>query len=421
MITRPLAGSPDRRRPRTILLRSAWQTTNIGDIAHTPGVLRLLEQHLPEATVILWPGRLDRGVEPLLRRRFPGLRIVRNGAHWHSPDPRPDDPTVEQAIEEADLMLHGSGSGLPGQVELQRWRQATEKPYGAYGVTTGSVSGSTDGEPRLSDELRRLLQGAAFLFTRETTSLEVLRRADIRGPHLDFAPDGTFALDLRDDAAAERLMQRAGLEADRFICAVPRLRITPYWEIYPERGIPPEEVAWKQAVNEAHAESDHAKLREVIISWARETGQKALLCPEMTYQLGLLRPLLFDRLPEDVKPNVVTMDRFWLTDEAASVYCRARAVVSMECHSPIIANANGRPGFYLRQPTDTWKGQMYPDLGLGDWKFDLDTATGRQIAERLLQVHAHYDAALVQVRGAANRATERFAQTMGVVRSVLER
>jgi len=34
-------------RPRRILLRSSWQTINIGDVAHTPGMLHLLERHLP--------------------------------------------------------------------------------------------------------------------------------------------------------------------------------------------------------------------------------------------------------------------------------------------------------------------------------------------------------------------------------------
>ncbi len=29
-------------RPKRILLRSSWQTVNIGDIAHTPGMLALL-------------------------------------------------------------------------------------------------------------------------------------------------------------------------------------------------------------------------------------------------------------------------------------------------------------------------------------------------------------------------------------------
>ena len=41
-------------RPPRILLRSSWQVVNIGDIAHTPGVLALLEKHLPEAEVRLW-------------------------------------------------------------------------------------------------------------------------------------------------------------------------------------------------------------------------------------------------------------------------------------------------------------------------------------------------------------------------------
>jgi hypothetical protein len=36
----------DIRRPPRILLRSSWQIVNIGDIAHTPGVLALIEKHI---------------------------------------------------------------------------------------------------------------------------------------------------------------------------------------------------------------------------------------------------------------------------------------------------------------------------------------------------------------------------------------
>ena len=39
-----------KRAPR-IVLRSSWQTVNIGDIGHTPGVLALLEKHIPEAEI----------------------------------------------------------------------------------------------------------------------------------------------------------------------------------------------------------------------------------------------------------------------------------------------------------------------------------------------------------------------------------
>ena len=89
-----------------------------------------------------------------------------------------------------------------------------------------------------------------------------------------------------------------------------------------------------------------------------------------------LRPLLYDPLPEDVKPSVAVLDRYWLTAEAASVYARAAAVVSFEMHSPIMAVATGTPAVQLRQPTDTRKGQMWRDVGLDAWLFEIDDSTG---------------------------------------------
>src|SRR3954471_11938256 len=63
-------------RPPRILLRSSWQTVNIGDIGHTPGVIRLLGEHLPEAEVTLWPSGVGDGVQEMLRSNFPGLKIA---------------------------------------------------------------------------------------------------------------------------------------------------------------------------------------------------------------------------------------------------------------------------------------------------------------------------------------------------------
>src|SRR5262245_35531344 len=62
--------------PRQILLRSSWQTVNIGDIAHTPGMLALLEKHHPNDSVTLWPKGINDEVEKLLTGRFPKLAIV---------------------------------------------------------------------------------------------------------------------------------------------------------------------------------------------------------------------------------------------------------------------------------------------------------------------------------------------------------
>ncbi len=378
--------------PKKILLRSSWQTVNIGDIAHTPGMLALLEKHLPEAEVTLWPNRLSPEVEALLRRRFPKLRLAVTRQER------------DQAMAECDFCLHGSAPGLVGWRELETWR-ATGKPYGFGGVTLN------DAELR---DRRELLAGARFVFCRDTLSLEALRQSGVTGPLMEFGPDATFHLDLHDDKAAESFLAEHKLEPRRFACFVPRLRYTPYWK--DGRKMPAEEIAQKEAVNEQHREADHAKLRAAITAWVRETGHQALLCPEMTYQVALLRPLLFDPLPDDVKPRVVARSAYWLTDEAASTYARAAAVVSCEMHSPIIALANRAPAIHARQPTDTRKGQMWRDVGLDDWLFEIDESTGEQIAARLLDIHRNQEQTQAHVTKARDYVAQRGARMARAVR-----
>jgi len=278
------------------------------------------------------------------------------------------------------------------QAELAR---KAGKPYGFAGVTLND------------DELkshRELLAGAKFVFTRDGDSLKALRKAAIEGPKTAFGPDATFALDLRDDEAAAKLLKEHGLEAGKFLCAIPRLRWTPYWEIHPERVKPNPQ---RSAVNEAFAERDHAKMREAIVAWVMETKQRVFLVPEMTYAVARLRPLLFDPLPAAVKPSVAVLDRYWLTAEAASVYAKAAAVVSFEQHSPIMAIAAGTPAVLLRQPTDTRKGQMWRDIGLNDWVFEIDDSTGAQIAERVLEIGGDLPAARKTAEKAREFARER--------------
>lgn len=386
-----LAQSP--ARPRKILLRSSWQTVNIGDIAHTPGMLTLLEKHRPEAEVTLWPNTLSAEVEKILTARFPKLKIAK---------------TKEQkdaALAECDFFLHGSGPGLVGWKEAELARKAG-KPYGFAGVTLN------DGEIK---DRRALLGGAKFVYLRDSDSMKALKESGpLEGgtPTIDFGPDATFALDLRDDEAAAALLKQHNLEPGKFLCAVPRLRWTPYWEIHPEsRRVDPERVK----VNEEYAERDHAKLREAITGWVRETKMRVFLCPEMTYAVSRLRPLLFDSLLEDVKPHVAVMDRYWLTAEAASVYAKAAAIASFEQHSPIIGIANGTPSVLLRQPTDTRKGQMWRDVGLNDWIFEIDQTTGAQITERVLQIGKDLPAARAIAEKARKFAQERMAAMIGAI------
>src|ERR1044072_4228567 len=107
--------APPAATPRRILLRSSWQTVNIGDIAHTPGMLALLEKHCPNDFVTLWPKGLNAEVENLLTARFPKLAISHSK---HDQD---------AALKACDFFLHGSGPGLSGAAEAEHARK-TGKP-----------------------------------------------------------------------------------------------------------------------------------------------------------------------------------------------------------------------------------------------------------------------------------------------------
>ena len=153
----------------------------------------------------------------------------------------------------------------------------------------------------------------------------------------------------------------------------------------------------------------------------RETGLKAILCPEMTYEIAVAKEHLFDPLPDDVKPNVIWRDTFWLADEAASVYARAVAVVSAECHLPIIALSQGTPGFYVRNPADSVKAQMFRDLGLTDWVFESGQTTGQKLWDNLKPIHENRAAGRAKVDTAMQQAAAIQKRMVEVIADAVEK
>jgi polysaccharide pyruvyl transferase WcaK-like protein len=345
----------DLKRPPRIVLRSSWQTVNIGDIGHTPGVLALLEKHFPAAEVSLWPMDVRNGVEAMLRRRFPRLRLIKDKAEAFA----------------HDFLLHGSGPYLTAHRDVEAWKTETGKPYGIYGITMAAA-----GDPGmkimrttgLDDRIKSLLDGASFVFLRDGVSLQVVKDAGVKAPVVAFGPDGAFAADVRDDAAATAFLRRHGLEEGKFVCFLPNLRNAPYWEVKPGYAFDPV----KHARNEEMKEHDHRPLRDALVAIVRETPMKALIVPEDSTQMKSGRELLFDPLPDDVKRKTVWRESFWLTDEAIATYVRSAGLVSLEMHSPIMALGNDVPAIVCRFKEQTSKGTMWRDLGLGDWLFDLD-------------------------------------------------
>ena len=398
-------------RPPRILLRSSWQSVNIGDIGHTPGALSLLEKHFPEAEITLWPGELGHGSRELLTKGYPRLKIAEGSVK----DDKPTTAALAKAWDETDLYLSGSGSGFPAAAHAVTFHKVTGKPVGVFGVSTDPISGIGRGREaeggtleqirakaaklpptHLSADLRYIMDRSAFFFCRDTISRDYLKTQGVKTPILEFGPDAQLGMRLRDDVKGLAWLATHQLQEGKFICVIPRLRYTPYYRVKNTPRVASDDI--KDAINERTTEKDHAKLREMIASYIRATGNKVMVCAEMTYQVQMGKDVLVDPLPADVKKNVVWRDTYWLPDEAASIYAKAQAVISVECHSPLIALHNGTPTFYVRLPTDTCKGQMYRDFGANDWFFEVDETSGPQLWSRLETIVKDPAAAKAKVR-----------------------
>lgn len=385
-------------RPRKIMLKSSWQTVNIGDIAHTPGVLTLLERHIPNAEIILWPNNIDNGVEEMLRKNFPKVRIVKGNA---KADGEPTTPELKAAFEEADFLLHSSGPSLVAQKSLAAWRKKTGKPYGVYGITFSSK------DPEAID----LLTNARFVYFRDSVSLATAKESGAQCPIMEFGPDGAFAVTLRNDEAAKAFLKANDLTPGKFLCCIPRLRYTPYWKIH---GKPMNaEADRKHARSEEMKEHDHAPLRAAIAAVIKETDMKVLLCPEDQSQMAVGKEMLLDKLPDDVKRRVAWRENYWLTDEALSTYTMSAGLFGLEMHSPIMCIGNGIPALVGRFEEQTTKGFMWRDIGLNDWLFDLDKESDiARIVPTVVELAKNPEAAKAKAAKAKAFVEQRQRETM---------
>ena len=400
LVTALRAAAPAGRAPR-ILLRSSWQIVNIGDIAHTPGVLTLIERTLPKAEVRLWAsGDLSEEVIAMEHRRFPQLQIVKGSIGANG---KASKPELADALAWTDFLLHGSGPSLVAARDVAAFAKHVGKPYGVYGITHGT-------NPPTADE-RTVFDGARFVFFRDELSLKLARTQNLKSPIVDFAPDGAFACDLRNDAAADAFLAAHDLTPGQFLCCIPKLRFTPYWLI---RNSPKDET--RHARNEAMKVADHAPLLEAINAVVRETKMKILLCPEDKTQMTVNKEQLYDHLPADVKPRVVWREKFWLTDEALSTYVRSAGLFGHEQHSPIMCIGAGIPAIVCRWAEQTTKGDMWRTIGLGDWLFNMDVeADKKKVAPAVLALAKDPAAARAKAEKARAVVERDQRDTMAVV------
>lgn len=386
-----------------VLLCSGWQSVNIGDVAHTPAALALLKQHLPDANITVWEYKpLSPDTRNMLARRFPGVNIVSGSV---APDAdAASNPQLDAAIRGADFLLHGSGPATLAWACAEAFRRLTGRAFGVYGVTYGLY-----GIPE-----RETLSRAAFVYFRDEVSLRAAQNHGVSPPVIEWAPDVAFAFAERDDAKATAFLAANDLTSGNFLCVIPRLRNTPFWEM------PGHDAAFdpvKHERNEAMKHLDHRPLVEAIVRVVRETAMKVLICAEDITQIAVGKTCLFDRLPADVQSRVVWRETFWLPDEALSVYAQSAGVFGCEMHSPIMCVGNGISAVVCRWAEQSSKGTMWQTIGLSDWLFDLDNEhDSRRVAETVLALAQNPGAAREKVDRARRVVQARHTETFAVVR-----
>jgi hypothetical protein len=416
-----------------VLVSTMGMAQNIGDVGHTPSMVRAFGRWAPQASITVWPLRAFGDAErAMLRRHCPQAEVVDGGLDEHG---RPNTAALRRAFDDADVFVHGSGPTVHRAAHMAAWAQETGRPYGVFGVTVDPFGPSAgirtaageplpDGGPldvlaaeigklppdHLAVDRRHLLDGASFVYCRDTLSAGYVTGQAIGAPVVDFGPDATFAFDARDEPAAMTVLHDLGLAGKRFVCVIPRLRYSP--RAGAVGAARTDEDRRRDAVNTATMDRDLDLLCDAVAGIVRETGMSVLVCPEMSYQVALAADHLAGRLPADVADRVAWLPRFWLPDEAASVYARAAALVSMECHSPIIATVAGTPALYVRQPTDTIKGHMWPDVGLGAHLREIDSTNADDLVDWVVSACGR-DADEVTARvGAAARGAQAALATM---------
>lgn len=382
-----------------ICLISGWNLYNIGDVAITPGFLRLVDKHFPEARVTLFAASYPNEIAAYLKPKFPSLEVM----PMEFKAGQALTPAFEKTFASASLLVLNSGMTMSygyyglqwenyiGRVLAFMKARALKIPYGIYGHSFDRI------EPHADVMYSDVLSTAAFIYTRDSASLEMLKKAGVKCPEMAFGPDATFGFDLRDEERARLFLERHRLEAGQFLAFIPRLDVNRF--------------------REDGREKDHAaQTREIIVRWVRQTRLPVAMVPEVQRQIEPARTMVYEQLPADVKPMVRFEPNYWMPDEAQAVYAKAALLVSAEMHSPILALAAGTPSIHFYFTQAGLKQNMYRDLGIGEWLFDQDQTGAEPIVKALVEAERDRKRARAKVEAAMTIVRRRQMETMAMVR-----
>lgn len=407
----------------TILLKSGWNRYNFGDIAHTPGFLRLAQMYLPEAHVIVWASSYPEWLTNYLMVRFPKVEVVSGnlgvvGAQATS--------ELTAAFERADIFIYNSGpifnhghEVVDGVVKREGWRsfnwnstvepllpcvyaKAKGIPFGIFGQSF--IHFAPPGDVLVAN----ILSQAAFISTRETDSLRYIKRLGFATPDMGFTPDAAWAMDLCDDETVLPWIQRVGLAEGRFLAVT-------------TRGVP------AGVSLERDKACQQALWAEIVHCWLSQTDMPIVLVPETVQSIELNKGYIAEAVPAKARHRVIMDDtlwgdttEFWIPDQANSILKRAFAYVNVDHHGALQSLAAGVPTLHPYQPQAGRKKWVFNDLGLNDWLIDTYSAEApAQTAAALSCIIKDRPAAVKRACKAAEQVVHLQRQRFEAIREIV--
>ena len=427
-----------------LLVTYSWSVNNIGDIGITPGLLNMINREKPElpVKVFSWlpesdPGFLKtKSYLPQYKENCEVLPMpfvvadgggLAKGKAWQNFEQRwgasklesfrkgtlttyessavvedilekysqelfeelkESNPVAADAFINAGFVYYNSGTTFNyGRLGVKNlWGYTLPLAMSLIiarklGIPYGIGSQSFDALEWPMDLLyRKLFADACFVYCRDTDSLNYLFQRGLAIKFSGYRPDSTFFFKGFDDDWADEFMKQHGLEQDNYMCLMQRLSSKKTEFNDPTGG----------AVSEARKHEQMRKLKILIEQWIEQTGGKVLICHETRDTLDSVPEYLLKILDDKTLKNCVYMDSFWSSEQAYSIFKRARLVTSMEMHSIIMSINVGTP--VIHNPFDECgrKKYMINDLGLGNWLIDIDSCSDNAMVDVAMDIHEHY-------------------------------
>ncbi len=450
---------------KQILIAYSWSINNIGDIAITPGLIELFREFYPDAILAvmsMYSGEDQHysKTQQHFETEYPDVNIRSSCFQVMDSEKRDyliqtiaqdalgkekleafnsgrlsldeaetvsefllhtlpaeflrQQPDVREAMNEYGFVLYNSGTtlnfgrGEPGRGKngcllrqrdfwyttlIRAWPMVMANYLGIPFAIFAQSYDAIDYPANIF--FAKLLANAVFIGARDPNSLSYMKSRGIRNVDLSFRPDSTFFAVGEDIAWADDFMSRHHLRDREFITLTIRSSVQGY-------------------INERREETYMACLREFLILYIERIGRPVLLCPEVRQEIDPMKELIYLRLPENVRKMCVYMDHFWTSEQARTVYARARTVVSMEMHSIILALGAGTPILHPRFAEAGRKAWMLKEMDMEDWLFDMDHlcpeelfAAAKAIDENVLGATAAVHSQLRQLKELARESIEK--------------